>query len=177
MVELMVMVVLLGIIASLIFVSMQSLLPRTELNTAVRELQATLHEARSDAISRNAQFRIEYFFEANEGHPRGYRVITPFRAGGEGGLAAYDDERVAREWHTLPPSVEFKNITVSNEDYNTGQVVVSFDPLGAASDHTITLVQHPYDNVYTIEVLALTGLIRFHDGEFKREYPEDSDFN
>jgi hypothetical protein len=66
---------------------------------------------------------------------------------------------------------------VSNEDYNTGQVVVSFDPLGAASDHTITLVQHPYDNIYTIEVLALTGLIRFHDGEFKREYPEDSDFN
>lgn len=173
----MIIVILLGVLASLIFVSIQGLLPRTELNSAIRELSATLHEARSDAISRNAEFRIEYYFEAGDGHPRGYRVVTPFRAGGDGGLAAYEDERIAREWHTLPPSVEFRRITLNDEDYTTGQVVVSFDPLGSASDHSITLVQMPYENVYTIEVLALTGLIRFHDGEFVREYPEHGDFN
>ena len=175
-VELLVIIVLLGILASLIYVSIQSLLPRTQLNSAVRELSATLHEARSDAISRNAEFRIEYYFEESGDHPRGYRIITPFRAQG-GGLAAYDEERMARSWHTLPDSVEFKQITVNDEERSSGVVVVRFDPLGAASDHSITLLQMPYENIYTIEVLALTGLIRFHDGEFKREYPKDADFN
>jgi Tfp pilus assembly protein FimT len=173
----MVIVVLLGILASLIYVSIQSLLPRTQLNSAVRELSATLHEARSDAISRNAEFRVEYYFEKSDDHPRGYRVITPFRAGGGGGLAAFDEERLARAWHTLPDSVQFSKITVNDEEHTTGQVVVRFDPLGAASDHSITLLQMPYENVYTIEVLALTGLIRLHDGEYQREYPKDADFN
>jgi len=172
----MVIVVLLGILASLIYVSIQSLLPRTQLNSAVRELSATLHEARSDAISRNAEFRVEYYFEESEDHPRGYRVVTPFRAG-IGGLASRDEERLARSWHTLPDSVQFMKITVNDEEYTTGQVVVRFDPLGAASDHSITLIQMPYENIYTIEVLALTGLIRLHDGEFVREYPKDADFN
>ncbi len=177
MVELMVIMILLGLLSTIVFVTFQALLPSTELNSAVRELAATLHEARSDAISRNAEFQIEYYFEAGDGHPRGYRVVTPFRAGGEGGLAAFDDARMAREWHTLPDSVEFLRITLSNEPYSSGQAIVRFDPLGAASDHTITLIQHPYETIYTLEVLALTGLIRFHDGEFEREYPEHNDFN
>jgi hypothetical protein len=122
-------------------------------------------------------FQLEYYFEEGDGHPRGYRVVTPFRAGGEGGLASHDEERLALSWHTLPDSVQFRSITLNDEIYNTGVVVVRFDPLGAASDHTITLAQVPYENIYTIEVLALTGLIRFHDGEFAREYPEHGDFN
>ena len=44
----------------------------------------------------------------------------------------------AREWHTLPDSVEFRRISLNNEDFSNGQVVVTFDPLGAASDHSIT---------------------------------------
>jgi hypothetical protein len=53
---------------------------------------------------------------------------------------------------------------------------VRFDPLGAASDHTIVLVQPEYERHYTIEVLALTGLVRFHDGVFQREPPQEGDF-
>ena len=51
-----------------------------------------------------------------------------------------------------------------------------FDPRGSASDHTIVLLQQPFQYVYTIEVQALTGLIQFHDGEFQRQAPEDRDF-
>jgi len=173
----MVVVVIIGMISTIIVLSIQSLLPRTRLNTAVRDLASTLHEARSDAIARNAEFLIEYYFEAGDGHPRGYRVVTPFRAGGEGGLAARDEERMPRAWHTLPDEVRFTSITVNGERFDSGQVVVRFDPLGSASDHTITLIQDPYETPYTIEVLALTGLIRFHDGDFVREYPREADFN
>lgn len=175
-VELMVMVVILGMLATLTVMSWRAILPSTELNSAVRELAGTLSEARSDAIARNAEFGIEYYFEETSEHPRGYRVITPFRIGGQGGLAAQDEQRMARGWVRLPDSVEFQAITVDGKTYTTGRVTVRFDPLGAASDHTIVLVQPEYENFYTIEVLALTGLIRFHDGVFQRELPQESDF-
>jgi prepilin-type N-terminal cleavage/methylation domain-containing protein len=175
-IEISVVLLILGMLASMTFVAMQGLLPRTELNSAIRELASTLHEARSDAIARNAEFLVEYYFEAGEGHPRGYRVVTPYRAGGVGGLAGREDERLAREWHTLPESVLFQSIVLNGETYTTGQVVVRFDALGSASDHRVHLLQQPYGHEYTIEVLALTGLIQFHEGRFEREMPEDGDF-
>ena len=175
-VELIIAVAILAILASLVFISLQSVLPRAQLNSAVRELAATLHGTRSDAITRGAPFSIEYFFEEGEGHPRGYRVVTPFRAGGQGGFAARDEARLAREWHRLPDSVRFERIDLVGDQYTTGVVSVQFDPLGSASDHRVHLVQDPDEHRYTIEVLALTGQIRFHDGEFEREPPKDGDF-
>ena len=167
--------VVLGLMATFAFVSWEAVLPRTKLNSAVRELAATLSEARSEAIARNAHFSVEYFFEETDDHTVGFRVVTPFRKGG--GLATYDDERVALAWHSLPETVTFEKIVINGEEYTTGQAVVGFSPLGAASDHTVVLKQMPYEHRYTIEVLALTGLIRFHDGEVVREYPDESDFN
>lgn len=175
-VELMVMVVILGMLATLTVFSWRAVLPSTELNSAVRELAGTLSEARSDAIARNAEFQIEYYFEETAEHPRGYRVITPFRIGGQGGLAYEEEQRLARSWIPLPRTVDFQAITVDGKTYTTGRVTVRFDPLGGASDHTIVLVQPEYQNHYTIEVLALTGLIHFHDGVFQREPPQESDF-
>ena len=175
-VELMVMVVILGMLATITIVSWRAVLPSTELNSAVRELASTLSEARSDAIARNAEFLIEYYFEETPEHPRGYRVVTPFRIGGQGGLAYEEEQRLARSWITLPESVDFQAITIDGKTYTTGRVTVRFDPLGGASDHTIVLVQPEYQNHYTIEVLALTGLIHFHDGVFMREPPQEGDF-
>jgi Tfp pilus assembly protein FimT len=172
----MLVLVTLGLLATVVYVSWEALLPRTRLNTAVRQLAATIQETRSDAISRGVPFEIEYYFEADETHPLGYRVVTPFRAGGEGGLAAWDEDRLALEWTRLPDGVEFQSITVNGSVVTQGRCQVHFDSRGSASDHAIVLVQRPYDNLYTIEVQALTGLIQFHDGEFRRETPEDKDF-
>jgi len=169
-------VIVLGMIATLTFASWEAILPRTKLNTTVRELAATLSEVRSDAIARNATFSIEYNFDEEENRPVGYRVITPFSRGPQGGFAAFDEERLALKWHTLPDTVRFEKILVNGKDFNRGAVVVIFTALGAASDHTIVLKQLPYDYKYTIEVLALTGLIRFHEGEFVREFPRESEF-
>ena len=175
-VELMGVAVVLGLIATLTFVSWEAVLPRTTLNSAVRELAATLSETRSDAIARNAYFHIEYYLEPANDFPVGYRVVTPFRKGPEGGLAAYGDERLALKFHPLPDTVSFHKVVLNGEEYTNGIVVVSFSPLGAASDHTVVLRQAPYDHFYTIEVLALTGQIRFHENEFVREPAREDDF-
>jgi prepilin-type N-terminal cleavage/methylation domain-containing protein len=177
-VELMLVLAALGLLATIVYMSWEAILPRTQLNTAVRELAATLSETRSDAISRGAEFKIEYYFEAGDGHPRGYRVVTPFRAGGEGGLAAWDEERHALPWKPLPAGVEFESITVNGRVVADGRCEVAFDARGSATDHRIALLQrgHDWENRYTIEVHALTGTIGFHDGEFLREPPQDQDF-
>ena len=52
-----------------------------------------------------------------------------------------------------------------------------FDPLGIGlRPHASTCCSSPTSHEYTIEVLALTGLIHFHEGEFEREPPDDGDF-
>lgn len=175
-VELMVILIILGMLATLTVITWQSVLPRSELHSAVRELAAKVSEARSDAIARNAEFLIEYYFEETDAHPRGYRIVTPYRLGPQGGLAVRDEERFPLQWSVLPSSIYFKSITVNGTVYDSGTVTVRFDPLGGASDHLVVLEQKPYESFYTIEVLALTGLIQFHDGVFAREMPSEADF-
>lgn len=68
-VELTVVVLVLALLSSVVYMTWEALLPRTRLNSAVRELASTLMETRSDAIARGAEFRIEYYFEDEESHP------------------------------------------------------------------------------------------------------------
>ncbi len=175
-IELMGVVVVLALIAGMVAVSWQSMMPRAELNRAVRDLSSQLYSVRSDAISRKARFEVQYSFSREENRPIGYRVVSPFRADGRGGLAAHEEERLAFPWQALPDTVQFKRIRVNGFDLTGGIVSVFFDPLGISTDHLIILEQLPGNTLYTIEVLALTGDFRLHDGEFVREPAQDSDF-
>lgn len=169
MVEMLAVLVILGLIATVVTVSWRAILPKTELHSAVRELADTLQSTRSDSIARNAEFRIEYDLDKHR-----YRMVTPFKPGG--GLAATQDERLALAWVAFPASVRFQRVIIDGVEYDRGVVYVRFDPLGAASGHTIVLVQKPYDNYYTIEVQALTGLCDYHEGLFTRDIPKEADF-
>jgi hypothetical protein len=175
-IELMGVIVVLGLMATMVAVAWESVLPRAELNKAVRELSSQLYSVRSDAIARKARFEVQYSFEAAESRPVGYRVVSPFRADGRGGLAAREEERLAFPWTPLPASVHFKRIRVNGNDLTSGVVSVFFDPLGTSTDHLVILEQQPENALFTIEVLALTGDFRLHDGEFVREPAQESDF-
>ena len=175
-IELMGVIVVLGLMAGMVTLSWQSVLPRAELNRAVRDLSSKLYTVRSDAISRKARFEVQYSFSAAEGRPVGYRVVSPFRADGRGGIAAREEERLAFPWEALPKSVQFNRVRVNGQDIKEGVVSVFFDPLGTSSDHLIILEQSPEGALYTIEVLALTGDFRLHEGEFVREPAQESDF-
>jgi Tfp pilus assembly protein FimT len=169
MVEMLAVIVILGLIATLVTVNWQAILPRAELHSTVREIASTIQGARSEAIARNAVFKIEYDLDRHA-----YRVNTPFKLGG--GLAPKEEDRVAFDWIALRESVRFSRIQIDGVEYTRGIVFVRFDPLGAASGHIITLVQHPYDHTYTIEVQGLTGLMDYHEGTFVREPADEKDF-
>jgi type II secretion system protein H len=168
-IELLAVIVVLGLIATMVTINWRAILPRTELHSAVRELSSVLQGTRSDAIARNAPFDVQYDLDEHR-----YRVVTPFRAGG--GLAPSYEERHALDWHPLPPTVRFLSITIGTEEYQKGIIYVRFDPLGSASGHVIVLSQPADQNTYTIEVQGLLGLIDYHEGLFERLPPKDDDF-
>lgn len=169
-VELMVVIVILGLVAGVVTVSWQSLMPNQYLNSDVRVLSSRIYSARSDAVARNATFWIWYDIDANS-----YAIETPFAAGG--GFAYTPEQRIWISETNLHDGVELSSITINGETFESGQVPISFDPLGASVDHQIVLYQSAFERWFTIEVVGLTGLIKFHDGYFIREPAEDSDFS
>ncbi len=169
-VELLGVLVVLGLIAGIAALSWRSSLPRAQLNTTVRELSDRIHGTRADAIARNLEYRIHYNFEESR-----YWVETPFAL--DGGIAFGEQERMTINQSELSETIAFHEITIDGEKYSDGTVFVRFDPLGASSDHTVVLYQEIFERYYTMEVLALTGLVRFHDDFFEREPPDEGDFN
>ncbi len=171
MVELMVVIVVIGLIASVVGVSWDRILPGQRLNSAVRGISSRLHSARSEAIARAREYQIVYNFEENK-----YWMRLPFDE--EGRFQPDPEKRAKVNVTKLQDGVSFHEITIDGEIYDASkvEVFVRFDPLGASNDHTVTLKQDNPERFYTIEVLGLTGLIRFHDGFFQREPPRDLEF-
>ncbi len=145
-------------------------LPRAQLNSTIHDISAAVAGARSDAISKNGEFRIYYDIDANS-----FRILTPFKVGG--GYAHRVEDRAALSNHNLPEHVSFERITIDGIEYTQGIVFASFNPLGSATGHTINLVSSPNETISTIEVLPLTGLIRFHYEDFRRDLVTEDDFD
>lgn len=171
--EMLLVIAVIGLMATVVSGSLDSVLPKERLNTAVRNLTALLSNTRSEAVSRSLEFFVEYDLEEAR-----YRQVTPFNKEGRRFMEEdmTDEERFNMEWQLLPPGVQFSSVAVTGDAYTDGHVTVRFDPRGAASDHQVVLTQPAYDNYYTIEVMALTGTFKFHRGEFIREAPDDRDF-
>jgi type II secretion system protein H len=171
-VELMVVIIIMGLIGGVAIASWTAMLPNQQFNTAVRNLSEVLHGTRSDAISRNREFRIVYDLDQDS-----YRVRTPFKR--EGGFAATqdDDERLwINETDLAEQGIDLLEITVDEEKYVDGKVEVLFQPLGVSSHHVVVLQQKAFGRLFTLEVLPLTGEIRMHDGVFVRDLAEEGDF-
>jgi Tfp pilus assembly protein FimT len=169
MIEILAVLMVFGLMATLVAINWRAILPKAELHKAVRLIGSALQSTRSEAIARKGVFRVEYDLDRHR-----YRVNTPFRT--DGTFAQRDEDRVSQSWVDLPDTVRFARIELDGVEYKAGMVYVRFDPLGSASGHVIALVQKPIESFYTIEVQGLTGLIDYHEGLFVREAPKEGDF-
>lgn len=174
MAEILVVIVILGMISGVVVVSWKAILPNQRVRSAVRNLSEVLYGTRSEAIAFNREFRIYYDLD-NES----FSVRTPYLIGGGFALTDDDEDRLwTNENDLLSAGLYIDSVTIDEETYTTGLVFVRFDPLGAGSSHTVVLQSDLFeDNFYTVEVLPLTGEIRFHDGAWQREPAEDKDFD
>ncbi|MEZ5979551.1 MAG: hypothetical protein R3F34_15235, partial [Planctomycetota bacterium] len=80
--------------------------------------------------------------------------------------------------HKLEPGISFDRIVIDGDEFaEAEEVFVRFDAVGSSNAHTVVLMQDgKVPRWFTIEVLALTGQIRFHEGEYVREEVDDADF-
>ena len=170
-VEVVVVILIIGMAATVAAVSWKALLPNQELTSAVRKLSETLRGTRSDSIATSREFRIYYHLDEDR-----YAVRTPFLPGG--GLAqTEDDEHVwVHETDLADAGLDLLQVTIDDVTYTDGEVYVRFDPLGASSYHTAVIDQPIFKRSFTIEALPLTGDVRVHDGLFEREAPDEADF-
>ena len=76
-----------------------------------------------------------------------------------------DVERLVVQRGFFPDNIAIVRVMLGGQEFTEGQVFVNFDPLGRAVDHSVTLKHMIYENTMTVEVLPLTGLVRFHDGD------------
>lgn len=171
-VELLVVILILGLIGGTVAISATTMLPNQRFNSAVRTLSDVLHTTRADAITKNHEFRIYYDLDNDR-----YWVRTPFNPE-IGGFAKSEDEphMLVYENDLQASGIAIEQVVIDGEPYTAGTIYVRFDPLGASSNHSIYLRQSIYERDFTIEVLPLTGDIRFHDGPYERDAPDDSDF-
>ncbi|MFT5288503.1 MAG: prepilin-type N-terminal cleavage/methylation domain-containing protein [Planctomycetota bacterium] len=171
--ELLVVVVIMGMMSSIAVFSWQKMLPDQALNSGVSALTDTIYGARNEAIARSRRFEIHYDIDSSS-----YWIVTPYRADG-GGPAHSDQElRLITDLrHLADRGIELVSVTIDDKEYFDGEVYVRFSPLGSTSHHTIVLEHTSADKTYTIEVLALTGDVRFHEGYWKRNLVDDRDFD
>jgi len=171
-IELMVVVVIMGMVGSVTVISMGKMRPKQAFQSAVHRLSDALASTRSEAIARNRPYSIIYNLDEDT-----YEICSPFLEGGGFAPTERGEENLRYDFTDLASDgIEIEMIHADERNWSDGEIFMRFDPLGVSSYHAIVLRQPLFDRITTIEVLPLTGEIRFHEGSFIREPAEEGDF-
>jgi general secretion pathway protein H len=134
--ELLVVLVIISLTASLVLPSLAGGLSSVRLRTAAREFSATLRYARSLAVSLGKEQVINVDI-------------------GEGKYWLNEDEDNSRE---LPSGVRFLNVTTQGEEITTGVAGVIFYPMGNSSGSSIFMTAGRDKNCHILTRLV-TGVV------------------
>jgi len=134
--ELLVVLVIIGLSASLVLPSLTGGLSSLRLKTAAREVSATLRYARSLAVSVGKEQVINMDIE-------------------EGKYWLNEDKDNNRE---LPSDIRFLNVTTQGEEITTGMAGIVFYPMGNSSGSSIFITAGKDRNCHILTQLA-TGVV------------------
>ena len=143
-IELLIAIVIAGVLAAIAFPSFMQWRQSLEYKEAARDIASILRDARSRAISRNLEHRVEFQI-AN----RSYRLVRGDLASGSNWNTP--PSTVVLDWATLPASVSMNVIGSTNKEFN---------PNGTSSTGSITILDSGGTTRYTITVTPTTGRVR-----------------
>lgn len=147
-IEAMIVVVIIGIFASMAGPAFTNYIPKMKLRADAREKTNYLRQARSRAISENGQYGIYFDTDSNE--------IKFFEDLLSPELATYDE---SGDSLVMDPISCESNVMLSNSTF-TSNVVVFYSNGSASTSGQIDLVDSESGDSYTIDVLASTGRIK-----------------
>jgi type II secretion system protein H len=151
MMEMMIVLVLIGLMASLAAPSWFEQMPRLETKAQVREVVSKLREARSLAISRKEPAGLSF-------------------NGGDGTWTVFLDNNPEDNTHNTSDSAIAtgalgSRVVVSHNGFDNQDVI--FNPDGTAlQSGAICLDAEDHSVVYTIDILASTGRVRMVEGYY-----------
>lgn len=154
-IEILLVLAVLGLMASLVVARMDLALPSYRLRSAARDIASTVIWARSESIARAQPVEVRYDLGAAT-----YRVVVG-EADTTPGLSERD--RGSLRPQTLPEGVRFADCTfLRGEVSRSGMVTVRFSFLGGCEGHLIHLTDAG-GNFFTVEVLPLGVQVNLYD--------------
>jgi prepilin-type N-terminal cleavage/methylation domain-containing protein len=171
-IELMVVILILGVIATVIAPNLDSISPKYSLRSGAREIASTVEHCRSQSALTGETYSIVYDLDQQQ-----YWVLLPVKLD-EYGEPMEEDREPIRPPRVLPRGVMIADvITSDNEGHTDGEVQLDFSPFGSTGSH-IVLLQYEEDEETRIWVRAnaLLGFTTFHYNEvFFAEYEAEED--
>jgi prepilin-type N-terminal cleavage/methylation domain-containing protein len=148
MLEMMIVVVIIGVFASMAAPSFMNWIPKMKLKADAREKVNYLRQARSLAISENSQFGVFFDIANNQ--------IVYFKDTASPELAMYNE---GTDSLLKAPIACVSNAYLDNCSF-TNNAVVFYSNGSASTSGAIELINNESPDSYTINVLASTGRIR-----------------
>ena len=175
-IELMVVIAILSLIASIVVVNLDGITAPTKLRGAARDIGNQLLGLKEMAALKDRAMSMEIDLE----HQR-YRVIDAPSVVDIPDARQREEATFVGGWVEPPSGVRIHEISFSSSEVdNSGSMIITFQGDGEVSPSGFvaflksdTLTE---DEGMSVEVSGLTGLVTYHDGHFKAEEirrPED----
>lgn len=153
--ELMVTIALLGLAFGMVFFKLDGLLPGRRLVSDARTLGSMLEQARNVAVVSGFRVSFEYDLDENQ-----WRMYYPFEISNDAKTVAGEGETVLYDWTDLSETIRFHDVVIGDSDpIDSGQVVVTFEPRGIATGHTVHLTKEDSEVFYTVMISPLLGYV------------------
>ena len=162
--ELMIVMVILGISASIALVKLDNFIPSLKMDSSARKLAGLISFLYDTSVSSGKVYGIKYNAKDNY-----YEVRSIWNEESTPGDEIPEDQQQLSKRTYLPEGITFKEI---NDDFgqsvprNNDKMEVRFDPSGFITPHRIHLIDKKNREI-TLEVLFLSGQVVFHDSYFE----------
>jgi len=173
-IEITVVVIIIGMVASIAMVQLDGMLPSTRTEAAARELLAQMDFARIQSIAKSQEYDIVFDFEEQR-----YAIRVPFDQDGK--IVRDPEDREFLSWHYLEHGTYLQGlIDTRGALISEGRYALSYNPLGTSREVYIYLKgsasQEDKDFEMTVRVLALTGIASVFQGHLEPQLLVENDF-
>jgi len=155
-IELLMVLVIIALSATLVYATLDGLLPSSRLGSVAREIGAAISMAQQQAALRGQETRIEYDMAGGK-----VRVLAVSNSNtGETGQTTLEQ---TGQSVVLSKKIQLAAVLLSADQVKAGGVVsVTCHPTGGVTSHIVHL-RGEGTLVYSIQVHALTGAVNFFD--------------
>lgn len=167
--ELLVTLALLGLTFGMVFFQLDGMLPGRRLASDARTLGSQLEQARNVAVVSGFKVSFEYDLEDHT-----WRMYHPFELADDKKSVAGEGETILYDWTELSETILFADIVLGDgAPITSGQVVVTFEPRGIATGHTVHLTREESEFYYSVTVSPLLGFVDVQQGRHEPEVLPD----